>query len=317
MAKINHFKVGIFVIGCTTLGIAILIWIGAAHFFKHTSHYVSFFDESVEGLSPGVEVAYLGVEVGKVSSIGLAPDGKLIRVTMAIRPDFDVQGKAVRLMLQGITGQRYLQIGPAPENIEKISPKVTFPTKLPVIPSRPGQIQSIESSLEKALNKLESTDIGGLISQWEQAGKSANALLAGKDLQETLDNLHAVSSGLRDVLGLLSRKGTPEEWKKSFADLAATVEETRKASDMLAKQLEALPPDTFARLAKQMDSMVETSKKTVDSMNRQVDQSLVLLRQSIFQVNQLLAEMTRLIQSLQAEPGRILKRPQSSEPFGR
>jgi phospholipid/cholesterol/gamma-HCH transport system substrate-binding protein len=317
MAKVSHFKVGIFVLGCTGIGVAVLIWIGAAHFFKHTSHYVTFFDESVEGLSPGAEVAYLGVEVGKVTSIGLAPDGELIRVALAMRPDFKVKDKAVQLMLKGITGQRYLQIGPAPADIENISPRITFPTKYPVLPSRPGQIHRIETGLEEALNKLESVDIGGLIHQWEGAGKSANALLSGGEIQETLANVRAVSKGLRDVIGVLGRKGTPEEWKKSFADLAATAEASRKASEILAKQLEAMPPDTFANLAKRTNAMIESSEKTVDSMSRQVDQSLILLRQSVFQINQLLEEMTRLMQTLQAEPGRILKRPRSSEPFGR
>jgi phospholipid/cholesterol/gamma-HCH transport system substrate-binding protein len=315
MAKVSHFKVGIFVLGCTALGLALLIWI--AHFLEHNRPYVSFFDESVEGLSPGAEVAYLGVRVGKVSSVELAPGNKLVRVTMSIRPDFKVDGMAVQPKLKGISGQDYLQIAPAPANIQETSPEINFPTKYPVIPSRPGQIHQIEARLKKAMNKLDSVDVGGLIQQWKEAGKSANDLLSEGDLRKTLANLRTASKGLKDVIGILGEKGTPNEWKKSFADLAATAEAARKTTEMLQKQIQAVPPDTFGRLAKQMGDMVETSQKTVDSMNRQVDQSLVLLRQSVFQVNQLLGEMNRLMQSLQTEPGRILKRPQSSEPFGR
>ncbi len=66
-----------------------------------------------------------------------------------------------------------------------------------------------------------------------------------------------------------------------------------------------------------MTHMVATGEKTVTDMNRQVGHSLVLLSQSMVQVNRLLTEMTQLVQTLREEPGRILKRPRSSEPFGR
>ena len=153
MTKVSHFKVGIFVLGCIGLGFGILIWIGAAHFLR-TQPYVCFFDESVEGLSPGAEVGYRGVQVGRVTGIGLAPDGRLIRVTLALQPSFKVDhSMAIQLGLKGITGQRYLKIGPAPADIQKLTPKLSFKPKLPVIPTYPGEISRIEQGLSRRSKK--------------------------------------------------------------------------------------------------------------------------------------------------------------------
>ncbi len=125
MNKVSHFKVGLFVLISIGFGFGILIWIGAAHFLRQTQPYVSFFNESVEGLSPGTEVSYRGVQVGRVTGIGLAPDGRLIRVTLALQPSFKVDhSMAIQLGLKGITGQRYLKIGPAPSDIQKLTPKL-------------------------------------------------------------------------------------------------------------------------------------------------------------------------------------------------
>jgi ABC-type transporter Mla subunit MlaD len=318
MSRVSHFKVGLFVLISVGLGFGTLIWIGAAQFFRHTQSYVSFFNESVAGLAIGAEVSYLGVQVGRVTSIGLAPDGRLIRVTLALKPDFKVDhAMALQLGLQGITGQRYLKIGPAPANIGQLSPKIDFPTRLPVIPSYPGELASIEQGLEKALKRIESVDIEGLVNAWEKTARDADALLAGGDLKKTMANLRQASSDLTALLGMATEKGAPQKWRKGFKDLASATAATRRASEALAAQLDALPPNTLGELGKQMNHMVATGDKTVANMNRQVDRSLALLRQSLVQVNRLLAEMTQLMQSLRAAPGRILNRPGTSEPFGR
>lgn len=318
MNKVSHFKVGLFVLLSIGFGFGILIWIGAAHFLHHTRPYVSFFDESVEGLSPGTEVSYRGVQVGRVTGIGLAPDGRLIRVTLALQPSFKVDhSMAIQLGLKGITGQRYLKIGPAPSDIKKLTPKLPFPPKLPVIPTYPGEISRIEQGLKQAVQKIASVDIEGLVAVWEKTARDADALLSGEDLRQTLDNIHQASSAVANLLGTLNEKGAPEKWRQSFANLAAASTAARKASEALASQLQALPPNTLADLGKRMTHMVTSGEKTMTNMNQQVGQSLVLLRQSMVQINRLLSQMTQLIQTLREEPGRILKRPGSSEPFRR
>jgi ABC-type transporter Mla subunit MlaD len=60
---------------------------------KKTVPYVSYFDWSVSGLSPGGEVMYNGVLVGTVRSISIAPDGRLVQVLMEVDPLFVVDSE--------------------------------------------------------------------------------------------------------------------------------------------------------------------------------------------------------------------------------
>jgi ABC-type transporter Mla subunit MlaD len=315
---ISHFKLGLLVLVCGGLGIGALIWIGVAQFFQHTKTYAAFFNVSVEGLQKGAPVNHLGLRVGRVSSIGLAPDGHLIMVLIDVRPDFKVsESMAIGLAQAGITGQRYLAIGKAPADIDKVTPSIHFSVKYPVIRTHPGEMTDIKNALETLYKKLESLDFQGLVAEWKQAAQGMNGILSDKDIQATLRNVREISADLKDLLSVLGRPGNPDEWRKGLENMAKAVAAARKASEALEASLEGIPPNTFGDLAKRMDRMVQMGESAVGSLNKQIDDSLALFQQSVFQVNQLLSELKGLVQSLREEPGRILNRPQGSEPFGR
>lgn len=316
--NISHFKLGLFFLISGAIILGGLLWVGAAHLFQATKTYVTFFDQSVEGLGPGAGVNYLGLKVGRVTSIGLAPDGKLVRVVMALQPKFKItDSMAIELELKGITGQRFLAIVKAPPDIKKVTPAIDFPTQYPVIPSRRGQMTQITDALEKIYQRVKSADIEGLINSWKQTAQDANALLTSKKIQETLTNVKDMTADLKDLMGPLSRPGNPEKWQQAFSNLAQAADASRKASEALARQLQKLPPGALANLTRSMDRMVHTSRKSVKSMQQQADQTLAALQQTLYQANQTLASLKELITSLREEPGQIFKRPQSSEPFRR
>jgi hypothetical protein len=164
---------------------------------------------------------------------------------------------------------------------------------------------------------LESLDFQGLVAEWKQAAQGMNGILSDKDIQATLRNVREISADLKDLLSVLGRPGNPDEWRKGLENMAKAVAAARKASEALEASLEGIPPNTFGDLAKRMDRMVQMGESAVGSLNKQIDDSLALFQQSVFQVNQLLSELKGLVQSLREEPGRILNRPQGSEPFGR
>ena len=87
----NAFMIGLFVIVSTVVLIGAVIWLGANKFFKENIYFVTYFDGSIEGLENGSAVKYQGVPVGSVSKIELAPDGKLVQVTMQIKRKIDLR----------------------------------------------------------------------------------------------------------------------------------------------------------------------------------------------------------------------------------
>jgi ABC-type transporter Mla subunit MlaD len=298
--NVSRFKLGLFVLICTAIAIGSLVWIGVGQLFQPGNTYVTFFDSSVEGLSRGAEVSYLGIKVGRVVSYGIAPDRKLIRVVLELSPDFKVDGSlAISLAQRGITGQRYLELGKAPAHIDQITPKVTFPVQYPVIPSRPGEVATVEQALKQLYQKIEEVDFEALAGAWTQAARDADAVLADQDIQETLKNARKISEDLKRSMGFLGEKGGQEELKKSLSDLTRTLEATQKASEALARELGAIPQGSLAKLTKDMDRTVEASQE------------------ALFHLRQLITELKELAETLRQQPGKILTEPQEPEPFGR
>jgi len=316
--RINPFKIGLFVLVCGAIGMGALIWIGVAHFFEATKTYVTFFNVSVVGLQKGAPVDYLGVKVGRVSQIGLAPDGRLVRVMMSLTPVFKLSGSmAAELSQAGITGQRYVAIGKAPSNLQEMTPKIDFEVSYPVIPSRPGEITEIKSSLQNLYKKVESLDLEGLISEWKKTAVRINTYLSGNDIPETLRNVEEISADLKDLLSALGEPGVPQEWQKGFRNAAEAIAAVRKSAEALEAQMKNIPPGSFGDISKRIDHVVRTGEASMRSLNTQVNQSLDLFQESLYQANSLLADLRALVQSLKENPGQILNRPEGREPFKR
>ena len=290
--RISRFKLGLFFIIGAAIILGALLWIGATHFFQASRTYVSFFSESVEGLGSGASVSYLGVKVGQVSGIGIAPDGKLIRVELQLNPDFNTRGKAVALKMRGVMGGQYLAINTAPADLEDVTPKITFSHKYPLIPSVPGQMSQIIHALEHIYDKIDSMDLQGLVAAWKNAGQSADHLLSDKDIRRTISNARKISADIENLTKILGKPGTPPKWKKAFANLAATAAAAKKSTDVLASQLEHIPPGA------------------VGDVTRQIEYTLV-------QINQVLTNLKGMVHELKEEPGKILVIPKSEEPFKR
>ena len=77
----NHYKLGLFVLLGLTLSLAVVVTLGARNWNEESVHYVTYFDESVQGLELGSPVKFRGVSVGRVSGIGIAPDQRHVQVT--------------------------------------------------------------------------------------------------------------------------------------------------------------------------------------------------------------------------------------------
>ena len=110
--KTSKFMVGLFTTLGIILGVIAIIWIGASKYFEKGARYIAYFDESVQGLQKDSAVKYRGVEVGRVESIRVAPDNKLIGVVMKINlRDEDLTRTAVaQLKVAGITGLVFVEL---------------------------------------------------------------------------------------------------------------------------------------------------------------------------------------------------------------
>jgi ABC-type transporter Mla subunit MlaD len=317
MKRVSNFKLGLFLLICGGLGLAALLGLGATQLFQHGTRYVAFFNEPVDGLQPGAAVNYLGVAVGNVRSVGLAPDGRLVRVVFQVRSDFKSDGMAASLGQAGLTGPHYLALRPAPPDIQATTPRIGFPTHYPVIPTQPGRIASLEDALQRTSRQLASVDLEGLVGEWKKAAQAASGVLTGQDLRRALRDSRAVADRLQTLVAQASPPGTPEQLRRGLEDATAAAAATRRASEALAAQLDGVPVHAVADVTQQVEALAQTGQRTVGDWSREVAQSLTLLRGSVDQMNELLRELRGLTRSLQANPGRILERSAGGEPFVR
>ena len=119
----SKFLIGLFVLTGVLICTIVLIWIGAAKMFMKGSLYVTYFDESVQGLQADSAIKYRGVDIGKVQAIRVAPDYRLIEVLMKVDLENHLQQQTVAsLKTAGITGIVFVELDQMPPSVSPASP---------------------------------------------------------------------------------------------------------------------------------------------------------------------------------------------------
>ena len=322
---VSPFRIGMFALLCLALTAGAAIWLKAAFLFENTKIYATYFSVSVKGLQKDAVVNYKGVPVGRVYTVDIAPDGRLIEVLMKLRADFRVDNTiCAKLHEQGLTGLRYLEIGTAPEDIDQFTPKITFPTQYPYIQSYPSELELLEIGLHNLYDKLISLDLEGLTDSWRHTSGLFNNLLTQLgaqsatqgDLKETITALKKASQHSEALFARLSNAMSKERVNKGMQDLTATLASTRRASDRLRQQLDALPPGTLKRLSDQFGETLQSGGTAFSDLGTKVNDSANLLELDLQQLGALIAQLNSLVQEVREEPNRLIfPGKQPHEPF--
>jgi phospholipid/cholesterol/gamma-HCH transport system substrate-binding protein len=205
MAKTSNFMLGLFVTIGILLGAAAILWWGASKYFQKGSPYVTYFDESVQGLQVDSSVKYRGVDVGRVEQIRVAPDNNLIAVVMKVQLQGDVEKNTVaQLKAAGITGIVFVELDRRNPDDPDLAPKLEFTPDYPVIPSRPSQISQILTSIDAVMEKVRDVDFQEIFSQvkkelrdlsaqFQQTAKSMEGFFEGPTTQSILKNVESAT----------------------------------------------------------------------------------------------------------------------------
>jgi len=201
MASIKaKFSVGLFVIIGFSLVIVTVIWLGMSNYLEEGKLYVAFFDESVQGLDKDSPVKYRGVSIGRVQRIGVSADANLIQVDLKIEAPMELQDDIIaQLKSVGITGIMYVELERKAEDEPNLTPAIDFPTKYPVIATRPSGIKQLLDAIYIAINQFNKMDIQGVTTQLKatldkmaQAVTDAQIEVLSEKLQETLTRAQVI-----------------------------------------------------------------------------------------------------------------------------
>lgn len=205
-AKSSKFLIGLFVISGTLICAAIIIWVGAARIFMKGSLYSVYFDESVQGLQVDSAIKYRGVEIGKVQSIGVAPDYRLIEVIMKIDIENDLQKLTIAtLKTTGITGIVFIELDQIKSGDLSNSPKITFKSRYPVIPSRRSQISRFVADTGVIMQNIKDIDLKGISDQLKNTSKAIENFVEGKRINNIMTNLESTSANLNQTISKINK----------------------------------------------------------------------------------------------------------------
>jgi len=276
--KTSKFMIGLFVTLGALIGMTAIVWLGASKYFEKGRTCVTYFDESVQGLQVDSAVKYRGVEVGRVTKIGVAPDDYLIEVVMKVNLEGDLEKDYVaRLKAAGITGIVFIELNRKDPGKPDETPRLNFVAEYPVISSEPSEIKQILSGVDAVIQSIKQIDTKGISDQIKATtkeienvvgGKSMKAILAG--LEATVENLNRVAQRADRILAAANLEDVLVEARSSLVkvqSLTATVEEEVRALNLsrtgASLESAAARVDQFLASGGEVEAILTGSKGTL------------------------------------------------------
>jgi phospholipid/cholesterol/gamma-HCH transport system substrate-binding protein len=237
--KTSSFLVGLFVTLGLALGTVLVIWVGASRYFEQGNRYATYFDESVQGLQKDSTVKYRGVDVGRVDRIRVAPDNYLVEVVMKIDLTEDIRkGMAAELKSAGITGIMFVELARIAPGEKVPTPKITFATEHPVIPSRISTMQRVFAQVEEVMEKMKAVDFEGVSDQFKATGKAAERLFDGPRTRVLVENLERTTRRIDETVSRVDNLLSGERLAKVVGAIEADVDAVGRLIAKLSKDIE-------------------------------------------------------------------------------
>lgn len=289
----TKLAVGLFVVAGFIMVIFAVIWLGMSNYLEKGKFYVAYFDESVQGLDRDSPVKYRGVSIGKVYSIGVAPDANLIEVVLKIETGLKLDKSIVaQLKAVGITGIMFVELEKKRPDDTLVSPGRSFESSHPVIDTRPSEIKKIMEAVNDILQEFKRMDVSGVL-------KSLRSMFA--KLEQTLDDaqLKLLSREMQLAMRDIRRSMNPEEWTSTLDSVGTAADnidalaaESRKTVTTANATLES-----YSRLADdnkdELHALLSDLRTSLDNINKLAGNSNELVLQSNQEIINLMGEIRK------------------------
>jgi paraquat-inducible protein B len=278
--RFSPTAIGMFVVGSFALLVAAIVVVGSGKIFQTPVQFVCFFPGAVNGLKVGAPVKFRGVQIGNVASIRLAlppdkgtvrSDIKELRLPIILNIDgsqlramggsglaltengfldFVKQGLRAQLNVESLlTGLLYVDLDLHPKTpiVLTLEPGTSPYREIPTVPT---DFQHVQEEAEKALDRISSMDLEGLMKSISGAGNSINSLASSQELKQALISTNDTMIALRKTLGSMQVTldkvntkfdGLSVELQHTSREVAETMKETR---GMLVEVQTSLDPNS-------------------------------------------------------------------------
>lgn len=222
----SKFAVGLFVAGGMGIALLAIIWLGMSRFLEKGQYYAVYFNESVQGLNVDSPVKYRGVSIGRVDSIGVAPDSKLIQVILKIESAQSLADDIVaQLKSVGITGIMFVELDRMKKGEPDRTPSISFPSEYPIVASKPSNISELLRGIGDVLTLIKSVDLLGISDKVKLTLDSINRKVSEADVK-------GISEGIESSFERVDRILGDQRW----GEILASVDDTAKSLKLLMRK---------------------------------------------------------------------------------
>jgi paraquat-inducible protein B len=293
--RANPTLIGAFVLGAAIIAVGAIVFFGSSNLFAKKQDFVTYFNQSVNGLGIGSNVKYKGVTVGKVTVLQLQFQGQdqppLVKVGYEINTDnlrnkFGLQlaignpefhkravasGFRAKLDFESlISGQLYIAL----DFYKGAVPAVLHPQADDVleIPPLPSDIDTILANLTKAIGNLGSVDYSALAKDLHEVLVSVTKGINSLQLDKLGNSVGNAANSISNLANGEQVKSALVSVRQSFDELTTTLKNLDPSIKDLGPTLDAAK-SALANLQKSTAELAILLKPD-SSLRYQLDNSL-------------------------------------------
>jgi ABC-type transporter Mla subunit MlaD len=209
-------------------------------------------------LETNAAVKYRGVPVGRVISIQVAPDNRLVEVVMKLDPESRLQGKtedlAAQLKITGITGSMFIELDRKDAlTTEVASFDLAFQPKYQVIDTVPSDIKQFMEQVNQTLDQLNALEIESISTQIIAIMENLNTIIEDKKIRQIFSDAH-------ELLSSLTRLAQRPQWERILKSAETSGAKLNTVLDELSTSL-----DLVQRVIKRTDGILKENRDTLET----------------------------------------------------
>lgn len=306
---VRPFAIGVVVLLATALTIAGALWLGASKWFEEFTFYATYFDGSVQGLEKGSPVKFQGIPVGNVQEIGLAPDGRMIEIVLAVKADMKItDSMRVKAELSSIAGGKFMQLYyPESAVVMGMHPTLDFTSEYPIIKSSPSGLQELEIALEELVNNLKNINTQAISDETVTFLRSSSAFLNNRDIGLALEHLAKSSVTMERILSRADTAGILANASETSRNLLEASERINAMAASLERQVQGLDlnykmADAFARY----DSLMINTTKAVSTLSFRTESVMIGVAESMSELQAASRQLRKSLRAFSESPSQTL-----------
>ncbi len=316
----TKFAVGLFVLMGAVIVAAAFIWLGMSRYLEEGKYYVAYFDESVQGLNNDSAVKYRGVSIGRVESIGVAPDENLIEVVLRIESGMTLTNNmAAKLKSVGITGIVFIEIDRKKEDALDRGPQIRFPAKHPIVATEPSEMKLFVAGINDLMDQFKQMNVGGLAEKMRTILDRINTTIEDAQIKN-------ISTDIRLSLQKIEAILDTRKWDKVLASVNSATTSFKAFSDKsdqavsdfekVAVNLNGLLSENRLKIGQLVNSLNQTirdadtffaeGKDFLEDGEHKISNLEPLLALTLSNLESASASLTGLVELLSEQPSKLI-----------